>query len=75
MIQYKFQNGTLLKILKKLIIMAINPLVCYLIKNMNYVKLWLIIKLMFIAIEFEIIVKASCTYDGTAKPRRKIRPS
>lgn len=73
--QYKFENGAVLKVPKKLVIAATNPLVCYLIFEMSFPKPLLIIKLMFISIEFEVSGKASCNYNSSAKPRIKIRPS
>ncbi len=73
--KYEFKNGVILKVSEKLVIAATNPLMCYLIIQVNYAKLLLITKLMFIGIEFEFPREASYTYDGPAKPRREIRPS
>lgn len=44
-----------LEVLKKLVIAAINPLVCYLIIKMSYAKLLLITKLIFIKIKFKVL--------------------
>lgn len=73
--QYKFENKGVLEVPKKFIIVATNPLICYLIIEVSYIKLLLIPKLMFIGIEFEISRKISCTYDGLIKPRRRIKSS
>lgn len=62
--EYKFKNGVVFEIPKILIIIATNPLVCYLIVKVSYTKLLLITKLIFIDIKFEIPGKAGPTYDG-----------
>lgn len=74
-IEYEFENGTMLKVPEKLIIVATNPLVCYLIVKVSYTRPLLITKLMFIGLEFEVSGEASCTYNGLAKPRRETRLS
>ena len=74
-IKYEFKNGVVLKVSKKLIIAAINPLICYLIVKVSYARALLIIKLMFIDIEFKVLGKTSCTYNSLAKPKRETRPS
>lgn len=63
----------LLKVLEKLVIVAINPLVEYLIVEISYVRPLLITKLMFIGIKFKVPGKASYTYDSPAKPGRKTK--
>lgn len=73
--EYKFKNGVMLEVSEKLIIVLTNLLVCYLIVKISYAKLLLIIKLMFIGIEFEVSGEASYTYNDQAKPRRGTRPS
>lgn len=73
--EYEFENKTVLEVPKKLIIVATNLLVCYLIVKVSYIKLLLITKLIFIGIEFEIFGEISCTYDGPTKPRRETRPN
>lgn len=65
----------MLEISKKLVIAAINLLVCYLIVEVSYAGPLLITKLMFIGIEFEIPKETSCTYDNSAKPGKEARPS
>lgn len=55
--QYKFKNRVVLKILKKLIIVATNLLVSYLIIKINYIELLLTTKEIFISIKFEIFEK------------------
>ena len=72
--KYEFENRAVLKVPKKLIIMATNLLVCYLIVKVSYAKALLITKLIFIGIEFKVFRKASCTYDNSAKPGRETRP-
>lgn len=69
MIQYKFQIRVMLRVSKKLIIIATNPLICYLIIEMHYRKLLLITKLMVISIEFKFLRKTSFVYDGVAISR------
>lgn len=65
--KYKFKNGAVLKMLEKLVIVAIDPLVCYLIVIVSYVKSLLIIKLIFINIEFKVFKEDSYTYDSLVK--------
>lgn len=74
-IKYKFENGAVLRLSKKLVIAATNPLVCYLIVKVSYVGLLLITNLILIGIEFEFFGEASCTYDGPIKLGRETRPS
>lgn len=73
--EYKFKNGAVLDVPKILVMIAINPLVCYLIVKVSYTRLLLITKLIFIDIKFEDPGKASCTYDGQAKSERETRSS
>lgn len=47
----------MLELLKKLVILAKNPLIYYLIIKISYIILLLIIKLIFISIKFEILKK------------------
>lgn len=73
--QYKFKKCLMLEVLEKLIIAVTNPLVCYLNVEVSYAKPFMLInKLIIISIEFEISGKTSCTYDGSIKSKRKIRP-
>lgn len=74
-LQYKFKNGTILKLSEKLIIIIINLLICYLIIKISYVRLLLIIKLIFIGIEFEVPRETNCIYDSSTKLRREIKSS
>lgn len=68
------ENGAILKVPEKLLIVITNPLVCYLIIRVNCIRLLLINKLIFIDIIFKISKETSCTYNGPIKPRKKIRP-
>lgn len=52
--KYMFKNRIVLEISKKLIIAATNPLVGYLIVKVSYARSLLIIKLIFIGIEFDV---------------------
>lgn len=63
-IQYEFGNRVILKVLKKLVIAVTNPFICYLIAEVNYVKLLPITKLILIGIKFEIPREVSYTYDS-----------
>lgn len=51
--QYKFENRAVAKVPKKLIIAAINPLVCYLMIKIDYTNLFLVSKLIILDIKFE----------------------
>ncbi len=73
--EYEFKNGAVLKVPKKLVIAATNPLMCYLIVEVRYARPLLITKLMFISIEFEFSGETRCFYDGPAKLGRETRPS
>lgn len=74
-IEYELKNGVMLKVPKKLVIAITNPLVCYLIVKVNYIRPLLIIKLIFISIEFKVFKEVSYTYDGLAKPKRETKSS
>lgn len=50
-----------------------NLLVYYLIVKVSYARLLLIIKLIFINIEFEVSEEISCTYNSSIKFQREIR--
>lgn len=65
----------MLEVPKKLVIAATNQLVYYLIVKVSYARLLLITKLMFMGIEFEVLKEASCTYNGSVKPRKETKPS
>lgn len=73
--EYEFENKVVLEVVEKLVITVTNLLICYLIVKVSYARPLVIIKLMFISIEFEIFRKPSWTYDSSAKARREIRPS
>lgn len=73
--KYEFENKVVLEVSEKLIIVATDPLVYYLIANVSYAKPLHIIKLMFIDLKFEVLKEASYTYNGQAKPGREIKPS
>lgn len=53
-LEYEFENKAVLKVPKKLIITATNPLLYYLIVEVSYARLLLITKLMLKAIDFEV---------------------
>lgn len=59
--------------LKKLVIIAIYFLVYYLIIEISYTRLLLIIKLIFIDIKFKFFKKTSCIYNNLAKLGRKTK--
>lgn len=71
--QYKFKNKIIFKILKKLIIMAKNLLIYYLIVNVSYIKVLLIIKLIFRSIKLKILKEISYIYNSQAKFKKIIR--
>ncbi len=73
--KYEFKNGVVLEVPEKLVIAATNPLVYYLIVKISYTRPLLNAKRIFIGIEFKVSGKASCSYDGPAKPGRETRPS
>lgn len=52
-----------------------NLLVYYLIIKVIYIKLLLIIRLIFINIEFVIFIKANYIYDSSAKSKKEIKPN
>lgn len=58
----------ILKIPDKLVIVASNPLVCYLIVKVSYAKLLLINKPIIIGIKFEILRELSYIYDSLTTP-------
>ena len=66
-----FEIGTILKVPDKLVIVATNPLICYLIVKISYKRQLLITKLIFIGMEFEVFKEISCTYNGSAKPGKE----
>lgn len=72
---FTFKNGSILEKSEKLVIVAINLRIYYLIVEVSYVRPMLIIKLIFIGIKFEVPGKASYFYDVLVKPVRKTRPS
>lgn len=72
--QYKFENRAILDIPEKLVIAVTNPLVCYLIVEVSYVKPLLITKPIFIGIIYKVFKKTSCIYDGFFKLERQTRP-
>lgn len=58
---------------KKFIIVIINLLIYYLIIKVNYARLLLITKLIFINIKFFIFKKANYTYNSSTKPKKEIK--
>lgn len=71
--QYKFKNEVVLEVPEKFIITTSNLLIYYLIIKVGHTKLYLITIFIFISIEFGISGKVNCTYDGSAKAKRKTR--
>lgn len=57
--EYEFENKVVLEVVEKLVITVTNLLICYLIVKVSYARPLVIIKLMFISIEFEIFRKPS----------------
>lgn len=55
--------------------MVTNPLLYYSIVEVDYAGPLLINKPMFIDIEIKVAREASCTYDSSAKLRRKTKPN
>lgn len=74
-IEYKFENGVVLEVPAKLVMIVTYLLVYYIIDKVSYARLLLITKQMFISIEFEGFGKANYTYKDSVKSRREIRPS
>lgn len=72
--QYKFENGVMIKVLKKLIIAATNLLIYYLIFEIDYNNFFLVSKLIVLGIKFKIFDKIEFINNGSAKPGRQIRP-
>lgn len=58
---------------EKLIIIIANLLIYYLIIKISYIKLLLIIKLIFIGIEIEVFEKISYTYKNLAKFKKETK--
>lgn len=71
--QYKFRNGAMLEVPKKLIIVATNSLVCYLIIKVSYINLILITKLIILGIKFKVLEGTSFASDGITKLKGKIK--
>lgn len=69
--QYKFENEVVLKVPKKLMIVATNLQICYLIIKISYANLLLITKLIILGIKFKIFKEISFANDCIAKLRRK----
>lgn len=73
--QNEFKNETVLKMSEKFVIIAINPLVCYLIVEVSYTNSLLITKLIILGIELKISKETGFAIDSIAKPIRKIKPN
>lgn len=56
--------------LKKLVIAVTNPLVCYLIVEIDYTKHFLVSKLIILDIEFEVFGETCFTNDSPSKLRQ-----
>ena len=63
----------MLEVPKKLIIVATNLLICYLIIKVSYTNLILITKLIVLGIKFKVLKETSFTSDGITKLKRKIK--
>lgn len=71
--QYKFKNEAVSKMPKKLVIIAINLLVCYLIVKINYIDLLLITKMIILYVEFKVLRETSFASNNIAKPAKKTK--
>lgn len=63
------------KMLKKLVIIAINLLVCYLIIKISYFYYLLITKLIVLGIEFKVFKKTSLANNSIIKLEKVIEPN
>lgn len=72
--QYKFKNGAVMEVPEKLVIAATNPLVCYLIVEVDYADPFLVSKLIVLGIKFEVPGETGFTNDSPAKPGRQTKP-
>lgn len=73
-IQNKFNNRVVLKMLKKLVIAMTNTLICYMIVEVCYTNLCLISKLIILGIKFKISSrKTSFANYNIVKLKREIR--
>lgn len=72
--QYEFENGAVMEVPEKLVITATNPLVCYLIVEVDYADPFLVSKLIVLSIKFEVPGETSFANDSPAKPERQTRP-
>lgn len=72
--QYEFKNRMVAKIPEKLIIVAKNPLICYLIVMVDYANPFLVNKLIILSIKIKVSRKTSFANDSLVKPRRQTRP-
>lgn len=68
--QYEFENRVVTKVLEKLIIAATNPLICYLIIEIDYVNPFLISKLIVLSIKFKVFGETSFANNSLAKHKR-----
>ena len=73
--QYEFEYRAMTEVPEKLVIVATNPLVCYLIVKVDYAKPFLVSKLIVLNIKFEVPGEANFVNDILAKPERLTRPS
>lgn len=73
--EYEIENGVISEVSKKLVIIATNPLVCYLIVKVSYTNLLLITKLIVLDIESKVFGEANFANNSTAKSTIKIRPN
>lgn len=71
--QYKFKNRIISKVLEKLVIAVINPFIYYLTVKIYYANPWLITKLIFSGIKLKVFEKTNFTNNSIAKPREKRR--
>lgn len=63
------------KVPEKLVIAITNPLICYLIIEVDYINLFLVNKLIILGIEFEVLEETCFTNVSLVKLRRMTRSS
>ena len=68
--QYKFENRAVAEVSEKLVIAAANPLMRYLIVEVDYANLFLVSKLIILGIKFEVPRKTSLANNSQAKLER-----
>lgn len=69
--QYKFENVKVTEMPKNLVIVATNPLICYLIIKVDYVNFFLGNKLIVLSIEFKVFGETSFANERPVKPAKR----